>query len=231
MLLALWSENVGDGRDKRRERSNFFFTTCLPLQCRSSEVFIWGENKQLSPFQKLAGDVHSIISDVHIPSKTTAECKPQELLDWPSAIAVENGWLSALCFKARNWMSFKILGCFRVVLSIYSSLIGKEYTARLLKAKWCKKISALFLFTLWGWSHPWIAHRSCTVPSSHKICCTLLPSVTWAVTHRRYWRDLTWKGLERLGQPLCAWHVLQSAEQGCSAETSLMFLMSAISLL
>lgn len=81
MLLALGSENVGDGREKRRKRTNSFFTTCLPLQCRSSEVFIRGKTKQFSPFQKLAGNVHSIISDVHIPSKTTAELKPQELLD------------------------------------------------------------------------------------------------------------------------------------------------------
>lgn len=36
---------------------------------------------------------------------------------------------------------------------------------------------------------------------------------------------------ESPGQPLWAWHFLQSAEQGCSAALSLMFLMSAITLL
>lgn len=82
-----------------------FFPVCLPFQCWSLKVFIRRKTSNSLPFRNYPE--MSILLSVMFPSKTTSECKPQK----PkviNVIAIENYWLNRSCFKAQNWLCFKI---------------------------------------------------------------------------------------------------------------------------
>lgn len=185
MLFTLGSVNIGEGRGKKNGAlgtTSIFSPTCLPLQCWSSEVFIRGLNpRYFIPFRNYLE--MSILLSVMFPSKIASERKPQELLVWPNVIAAENHWL--------NWSCFKILACFWIVPSIYSSPTEKWYTTRLLQTKWCKRISALFPSHFLGLKHPLTSPWPVTAPSSYRICWShfVLCYLVWhrTVAHISNW--------------------------------------------
>lgn len=155
-----------------------FFPTCLPFQCWSLKVLIRGKTSNFLPFRNYPE--MSILLSVMFPSKTTSECKPQEPKDI-NVIAAENHWLNRSCFKAQNWLCFKILACFSVFPSIYS-FTEKWYAAKLSQTKRCKRISAPFPLHLLGLKHPlnspWATHNSILRQHLPGSLCPLLPSVT-----------------------------------------------------